>query len=141
MTAQEPLSDEPDVSNLCTNDLEKVDFPSHAQIIPTFSVAFGTGGDVPPPTQMFVGHQRGPRFYKESAPPFEQHTDGQVADNPPAYMPFQDLERGGSQSSHTRQDSLSSEGSMGSGSETTVERNHSQSSHSSSTRSKRWIIE
>jgi hypothetical protein len=142
LTAQEPILDEavPDAYYPSTND-EKVDFPSHAQIIPTFSVAFGSGGDVPPPTQMFVGHQRGPRFYGESQVPSEQHMDGHVADSPPTYTRSLSPEHGGPQPSLTRQDSLSSEGSVGSSrSEKTVERNNSQSSQASS-RSKRWVIE
>lgn len=140
LTAQEPLLDEsiPDVPHPYPNDLEKVDFPSHTQIIPTFSVAFGSGGDVPPPAQMFVGHQRGPRFYSESDPPSEQHTD---VDEPPTYTRSLSSGHGGPQPSLARQDSFGSEGSIGSRSEKTVERNNSQSSQGSSTRSKRWVIE
>lgn len=139
VTAQEPILDEavPDVYHPSTND-EKVDFPSHAQIIPTFSVAFGSGGDVPPPTQMFVGHQRGPRFYRAPQVPPEQHMDGHVTVSPPPYTRPLSPEHGGPQPSLTRQDSLSS---VGSRAEKTVERNNSQSSQASSTRSKRWVIE
>lgn len=52
-------------------DSEKVNFPSYAQVIPTFSVAFGSGDKIPPPGRMFVGRQKGPRFFQESAVPFE----------------------------------------------------------------------
>lgn len=58
-----------------TSDPEKVEFPSATQAIPTFSVAFGSGDDVPPPSQMFTGRHLGPRFFQESAVPFESPPD------------------------------------------------------------------
>jgi len=150
LAAQEPIFDAslPDsfVPPTEERDPEKIDFPSHAQVIPTFSIAFGSGGDVPPPSQMFVGHQRGPRLYMGSEEPFEQHVDGHLADEPPNYVRSlssnsHSLEHDGSLPSLARQHSCNSERSLGSSSQTTVERSNSQSSQSSSIHSKRWVIE
>ena len=75
MSAQEPIPDEriPDPFKSPTGeyDPEKVEFPSHADTIPTFSVAFGSEDEVSPPNQMFAGRQRGPRFYNESMEPLD----------------------------------------------------------------------
>ncbi|TFY71140.1 hypothetical protein EVG20_g1872 [Dentipellis fragilis] len=58
---------------LGVQDPEKVDFPSNDSPIPTFSAAFGSGSEVPPPSQMkFAPRQMGPRFNDPSAEPFEQ---------------------------------------------------------------------
>ena len=146
MAAQEPILDQspPDSFKPPTEecDVEKINFPSYTQVIPTFSVAFGSGGDVPPPSQMFVGHQGGPRLYRGSAEPFECHMDG-VVDAPPTYARSSssnshNLEYGLPQVYLARHDSCSS---GGSNSQKTVERNNSQLSQSSSIRSKRWVIE
>ncbi|KZP32272.1 hypothetical protein FIBSPDRAFT_907362 [Athelia psychrophila] len=62
------------------SDLEKVAFPSITQAIPTFSMAFGSGDDAPPPSQMFAGRQLGPRFFQDSAVPFESPPDSLRSD-------------------------------------------------------------
>ena len=63
MHAQEELVDEDEK----TYDSEKIAFPSTDSPIPTFSVSFGSGPDVPPPSQMKFGATRGPRFYSGSS--------------------------------------------------------------------------
>ncbi|KAI0047810.1 hypothetical protein FA95DRAFT_1518454 [Auriscalpium vulgare] len=86
LNAQEPLpgDDFVPVTYGEKGDIEKVDFPSTDRPIPTFSAAFGSGAEVPPPTQMFAAGRMGPRFYNQSAQPFEQSTDS-VANPEPAY--------------------------------------------------------
>lgn len=155
MSAQEPIPDEeipdPYTSQKGEYDPEKVDFPSHGDAIPTFSAAFGSGDEVPPPSQMFAGRQRGPRFFSESTEPFERATAVRTATGPATHGrspssgsmgPENDM----SHSSLTRQNSQSSErsvGSIGSRSQTTIGRNTSLSSQKSgmSSNSKRWVIE
>jgi len=51
-------------------DLEKVAFPSNEKPIPTYSATFGSGPEVPLPTQMFASRM-GPRFFNASTEPFE----------------------------------------------------------------------
>ncbi|CDO70217.1 hypothetical protein BN946_scf184942.g17 [Trametes cinnabarina] len=65
LNAQEELADDDYQSPGEKADAEKVAFPSNDLPIPTYSVAFGGGGqDVPPPSQMrFAPRQLGPRFY------------------------------------------------------------------------------
>ncbi|KAF7340022.1 B-block-TFIIIC domain-containing protein [Mycena venus] len=53
-------------------DPEKVSFPSNEKPVPTFSATFGSGSEVPVPSQMFrPSPQLGPRFFNSSAEPFE----------------------------------------------------------------------
>ena len=152
VSAQEPISDEsiPDAYVSPTRELdpEKVDFPSYAHAIPTFSVSFGSGDEVPLPNQMFAGRQRGPRFYNASIEPFEQQSDAHVPGGLSAHnrLPSSgslSSERDIPHSSSGRHSSQWSVSSAGSRSETAVERNNSQSSQSTSVRlnSKRWVIE
>jgi len=155
LSAQELIPDEripdPYTSQEGEYDPEKVDFPSNADAIPTFSAAFGSGDEVPPPSQMFAGRQRGPRFFSESTEPFERQTGAYVATGPATHgrSPSSGsvgLERDVPHSSLARQDSQSSQrsaNSLDSRSQTTVGRNNSQSSQKSgmSSNSKRWVIE
>ncbi|KAJ7596724.1 hypothetical protein C8J56DRAFT_1106125 [Mycena floridula] len=69
LNAQEPLPGD-DFSPVYSSDLEKVDFPSNEKPIPTFSATFGSGPEVPPPSQMFASRM-GPRFFNSAAEPFE----------------------------------------------------------------------
>jgi hypothetical protein len=144
LAAQEPIPDErvpePFVAGEKNeNDIEKADekvnFPSHEEVIPTFSVAFESGDEVPPPNQTFNGRQRGPRFYNQSTESFEAH--GPSLHRSPSsgsLSPEQDY----AHSTHRRQDSHSSEHTTN----TALTRNTSHSSQSSSaSRSKRWVIE
>lgn len=66
---------DPYLPSQSTSDPEKVEFPSATQTIPTFSVAFGSGDELPLPSQMFTGRHLGPRFFQESALPFESPLD------------------------------------------------------------------
>jgi len=143
LAAQEPIPDErvpepyvPGEKN--EDDLEKVNFPSHEEAIPTFSVAFGSGDEVPPPSQMFNGRQMGPRFYNQSAEPFEAERPGlHRSPSSGSLSPERDY----AHSTLARQDSHRSDHSTRT-TNTTLTRNTSHSSQSSSaSRSKRWVIE
>jgi hypothetical protein len=46
---------------------EKVHFPSRAATVPTFSVTFGSGSEVPPPNQMKFGPPRLPKAESQPA--------------------------------------------------------------------------
>lgn len=149
MSAQQPLTDEkipdPYWSRTRQRDPEKVDFPSHAHPIPTFSAAFGSGDEVPLP---IAGRQRGPRFYNAPTELFDQQSGAQVSGGLSAHNrspPIVSLspERDKPQTSSGRHSSQWSVSSAGSWSETAVERDNSQSSQSTSVRvdSKRWVIE
>ncbi|KAI8995420.1 hypothetical protein BD414DRAFT_534588 [Trametes punicea] len=123
LNAQEELPDDDYRSPGGKSDSEKVAFPSTDLPIPTFSVAFGGGGqDVPLPSQMrFAPRQMGPRFYAHSydsagSNPFSTPTDGSA------------LSRHSSRSSQHSQ--------------TSVQSSHSNaSSTAGSQRGKRWVIE
>jgi len=150
LSAQEPIPDDPYTSQKGEYDPEKVDFPSHADAIPTFSATFGSGDEVPPPNQMFAGRQKGPRFFNESTEPFERPTGVHPATGPVTHgrspSSGQMGERDVPHSSLARQDSQSSQlsaNSVDSRSQTTVGRNNSLSSQKSgmSSNSKRWVIE
>ena len=140
VSAQEPIPDEgipdPYMSPTDEYDPEKVDFPSHTDAIPTFSAAFGPGDDVPPPSQIFAGRQRGPRFYEGPMEPFDQQTTLHVLGRQPSHNRSQS---GGSQSSEcdVPHSSFTRHGTHSS------QRSGSQSSQSSSKRSnsERWVIE
>ena len=142
MSAQEPIPDEsipdPYTSPTSERDPEKVDFPSHADTIPTFSAAFGSGDEVPPPNHMFAGRQRGPRFYRAPTEPFEQQQETHHNRSPSSesLSPERDVP-------HSWYSSQRGVSNVGSRSDTTVGRNNSQSSQSSSvlSDSKRWVIE
>ncbi|KIM85451.1 hypothetical protein PILCRDRAFT_817474, partial [Piloderma croceum F 1598] len=152
LSAQEPIPDEripdPYASRTRERDPEKVDFPSHAHAIPTFSAAFGSGDEVPPPNQMFAGRQRGPRFYNAPTELSEQqrgaHVLGELSahNRSPRSIGSWSPERGIPHSSSGRHSSQWSVSSASSWSETAVECNYSQSSQSTSVRldSKRWVI-
>ncbi|KAH9947951.1 hypothetical protein B0H21DRAFT_851085, partial [Amylocystis lapponica] len=130
LNAQEPIPDETffprPIDSKVDGDIEKAAFPSNDLPIPTFSVAFGSGSEVPPPSQMRFGpRQLGPRFYDRSLDPFDpQPTSGRPVSPSPSTFSHStastgSLSRGGSQSS---QKSGTSETSF--------------ASHS-----KRWVIE
>jgi len=76
LNAHELIEDDNLTNNsISETDPEKVAFPSVARVIPTYSAAFGSGDDVLPPSQMFAGRQLGPRFFQNSAVPFESPPD------------------------------------------------------------------
>ncbi|KAI0274892.1 hypothetical protein BC834DRAFT_978153 [Gloeopeniophorella convolvens] len=88
LNAQEPLPGDDFVRVVPGEkgvDEEKVDFPSTGRPIPTFSATFGSGAEVPPPSQMRF-NTMGPRFFNESATPFDLHIDTRsIAAPPTAY--------------------------------------------------------
>ena len=66
VNAQEELTDSAYNSPVeKTYDSEKFAFPSNDDPVPTYSVTFGSGQEVPPPSQMRFSPPRslGPRFY------------------------------------------------------------------------------
>lgn len=70
VNAEEPLPGD----DYSSSEKEKIDFPSNARPVPTFSAAFGSGDEVPPPSQMRFGpgpRQMGPRFSDKTSEPFE----------------------------------------------------------------------
>ncbi|KAH8120511.1 hypothetical protein DFH11DRAFT_1757718 [Phellopilus nigrolimitatus] len=86
LNAEEPLSDDfiPAVSKKQRyEDEEKIEFPSGRAALPSYSVAFGRGDEVPPPSRMKFGPPRlGPRFTNPSLEPFEQQLDESNAQVP-----------------------------------------------------------
>lgn len=87
LNAQEPLPGDdfvPVVPGQLDQDPEKVDFPSNDRPVPTFSAAFGSGAEVPPPSQMrFAPRQMGPRFFNSQAQPFESPVQTSPVQSPP----------------------------------------------------------
>ncbi|KAJ7293166.1 hypothetical protein C8J57DRAFT_1041078 [Mycena rebaudengoi] len=72
LTAQESLPGDDFVPITRGEDMEKVAFPSNEKPVPTFSVTFGSGSEVPVPSQMFKqSPQMGPRFFNQNAEPFD----------------------------------------------------------------------
>ncbi|TCD70634.1 hypothetical protein EIP91_002353 [Steccherinum ochraceum] len=139
LEGQEVLQDEsPDYENEKSYSDEKFDFPSSNTPIPTFSAAFGSGPEVPPPSQMnFAPRTAGaPRFYGPSTFDPNGAIAYGVASPPRAespssvHSPEKGLIRHGSASSQHSVSSTSSTSSSG----------HSTGSNNTS-RSKRWIIE
>lgn len=121
LNAQEPLPGD-DFTPVKGSDLEKVDFPSNEKPIPTFSATFGSGSEVPPPSQMFSASRGrlGPRFFNPSAEPFESPPEGLVISAPSPALTRES-------SSHSHSDSF---GTL-----------HSYYSYSSSPGKQRWLIE
>lgn len=117
------------------SDIEKVDFPSNEKPVPTYSQTFGSGPDVPLPSQMFAS--RGPRFFNRSAQPFETLASP-VTPPPNAYTITRKVSDGSSHSGVTRSDTRSSDKSFGS-----IASYYSYSGHSrnNSTQKQRWVIE
>lgn len=81
VNAEEPLAGD----DYPSTDAEKIDFPSNARPIPTFSAAFGSGSEVPPPSQMRFGPRQqmvlGPRFSDTTSEPFETQSQLDVSIN------------------------------------------------------------
>lgn len=86
MNAQEPLPGD-DFAPVYSSDMEKVEFPSNEKPIPTYSAAFGSGAEVPPPSQMFASQPKlGPRFFDSSAEPFETPRNLSPVTMPPSAL-------------------------------------------------------
>ncbi|OCH96709.1 hypothetical protein OBBRIDRAFT_787278 [Obba rivulosa] len=133
LQAQEPLADDDFAPGVMGEkaDMEKAEFPSNDLPIPTFSAAFGSGSEVPPPSQMRFGppgRQKGPRFFNQSLEPFEAPSDA------PPYS----VNEASSYDSKSG-DSALNRSDSGSSYRSDVSSEGSTSDHS--TRSKRWVIE
>ena len=124
-------------------DTEKVSFPSSDAPIPTFSAAFGSGPEVPPPALMsfaprFTG---GPRFYG----PANVDPNTAIAygitpyTTPYTRSPLSSVYSAPEEKGLSRSESGSSQHSTSSHSSESSSGHTSDTSHSS--RSKRWIIE
>lgn len=78
LDAQAPLPGD-DFQRMSGGD-EKVAFPSTEKPVPTFSATFGSGSEVPVPSQMFrPAPQLGPRFFNSSAEPFESRPNSSTS--------------------------------------------------------------
>jgi hypothetical protein len=120
-------------------DVEKVDFPSNEKPIPTYSETFGSGPNVPPPSQMFAS--RGPRFFNRFAQPFETSRPSPVTPPPNAYTIVRKVSDGSSHSggSVVRSDTRSSDKSFGS---LASYYSYSDKGHGrTDSQAKRWVIE
>ncbi|KAJ7630524.1 hypothetical protein FB45DRAFT_793057 [Roridomyces roridus] len=134
-------------------DIEKVAFPSNEKPVPTFSATFGSGSEVPVPSQMFKpGPRLGPRFFNSSAEPFESRPNSNGSS--PISPPMAALTRTTTQSSYRSNmtpmpNKRDSDQSFGGGSLNSYydyssgDSNHSRRDSESNTigNSKRWVIE
>jgi len=120
LNAQESLPGDDFVPYTGTgSDVEKVAFPSNEKPIPTFSAAFGSGDEVPPPSQMFSSTTRmGPRFFNQVASPFDKRASyssqesGHLTPPPAALSRTPSVESNYSNVTVTRVDSQRSEQSI-----------------------------
>lgn len=134
VSAEQPLPDDDYVDDYGSSDIEKVDFPSNEKPIPTYSATFGSGQEVPPPSQMFA--TRGPRFFNKLAQPFET---APVTVPPVAVTLTRKVSDGSSDNGHVkRSDTRSSEKSFGS---LASYYSYSDRGHTRSDSQKRWVIE
>jgi hypothetical protein len=102
---------------------EKFDFPSTHRSIPTFSGTFWPNHEDPLPSQM--GFRTGPRFFNQSAAPFDLRSSTESVEKPSAAH-LAATEKGSPNSARP----LSRNGSQ-----------KSTSSQGSPTRQSRWVIE
>ncbi|EJF66419.1 hypothetical protein DICSQDRAFT_142019 [Dichomitus squalens LYAD-421 SS1] len=132
LNAHEELNDEGDYPTEKTYDSEKIDFPSGDSSVPSFSVTFGSGLEVPPPSQMRFGpapRAMGPRFYSQT--------------NSTASDPFNSPVEGNSLRALTlsRQNSASSQMSHSSTRSATSAHSTNSAGSTGPGRGKRWVIE
>ncbi|KAJ7655225.1 hypothetical protein DFH06DRAFT_1046920 [Mycena polygramma] len=131
-------------------DPEKVSFPSTEKPVPTFSATFGSGSEVPVPSQMFrPSPQLGPRFFNSSAEPFESRPNSNVSS--PISPPMAALTRTSTKESYQsaatglpgKRDSDRSMGSLNSYYDySSGDANHQRrDSESNTIGSKRWVID
>ncbi|KIJ68694.1 hypothetical protein HYDPIDRAFT_24949 [Hydnomerulius pinastri MD-312] len=123
LNAQEPLPGDDFEPVVWGSDPEKVVFPSNDRPVPTYSATFGSGQEVPPPSQMFPPRSNWQRFARPmrmSDQSFLQQPPP-VKTRPPSAHTSESLQRHGSQNSAH---SFASTNSVG-----------------SSTEAKRWVIE
>ncbi|KAJ7693611.1 hypothetical protein B0H17DRAFT_1168805 [Mycena rosella] len=136
------------------DDIEKVSFPSNEKAVPTFSATFGSGSEVPVPSQMFrPSPQLGPRFFNQSAEPFDSRSNS--SNSSPISQPMAALTRTSSKDSYqsaatampNRRDSDRSFGSLNSYYDySSGDSNHSRQDSETTGptvggNSKRWVIE
>ncbi|KAJ6604213.1 hypothetical protein DFH09DRAFT_967420 [Mycena vulgaris] len=153
LNAEEPLPGHDFVPITRAEDLEKVSFPSNEKPVPTFSATFGSGSEVPVPSQMFKpSPQLGPRFFNPSAEPFDSHPNSNSSS--PISQPMAALTRMSSKDSYqsavtampTKRDSDRSFGSLNSyydysSGDSNHSRRDSEGNGSTIGNSKRWVIE
>jgi hypothetical protein len=133
-------------------DPEKVSFPSNEKPVPTFSATFGSGSEVPVPSQMFrPGPQLGPRFFNSSAEPFESRPNSSNAS--PISPPMAALTRSTTKDSYqsassantaipSKRDSDRSFGSLNSYYDYSSEGHRRQDSEANTIgNAKRWVID
>jgi len=143
LNAHESLSGD-DFSPVTRNgDPEKVAFPSNEKPIPTFSATFGSGSEVPVPSQMFRPSPRlGPRFFNASAEPFESRPNSNTSSpiSPPQAALTRQTTKESYQSAHPNQrNSGGSLGSVNSYYDYPSDSNHRR--QDSEAVSKRWVID
>ncbi|KAJ7124738.1 hypothetical protein C8R43DRAFT_1030586 [Mycena crocata] len=153
LNAQEALPGDDFVAITRGDDIEKVSFPSNEKPVPTFSATFGSGSEVPVPSQMFrPGPQLGPRFFNPSAEPFESRPNSNSSS--PIAAPMAALTRTSSNNSFqstatampNKRDSDRSFGSLNSyydysSGDSNHSRRDSESNSTTMGNSKRWVIE
>ncbi|KAJ7462796.1 hypothetical protein B0H11DRAFT_1734961 [Mycena galericulata] len=110
LNAQEALPGDDFMPVTHAEDIEKVAFPSNEKAVPTFSATFGSGSEVPVPSQMFKpSPQLGPRFFNSAAEPFESRPNSNSSS--PISAPMAALTRStyydysSGDSNHSRRDS------------------------------------
>ncbi|KAJ8703056.1 hypothetical protein PTI98_001712 [Pleurotus ostreatus] len=153
---QEPLPGDdfvPIRPGFAGGDPEKVEFPSNEKPIPTWSVTFGQGNEVPVPRQMFPppyagnGTRMGPRFSNASSEPFETASSMSSVRYPTvAHTRDDSRSTFGSDSDHGMNRAVRENGTILSSPTTlqyySLERSLSQASTTTSESGrKRWIIE
>ncbi|KAJ7785881.1 hypothetical protein B0H16DRAFT_1670180 [Mycena metata] len=135
------------------DDMEKVAFPSNEKPVPTYSATFGSGSEVPVPSQMFrPSPQLGPRFFNSSAEPFESRSNS--SNNSPISPPMAALTRTSSKESYqsaatampNKRDSGRSLGSLNSYYDYSADNSRHTRQDSTSTsntigNAKRWVID
>ncbi|KAJ7102343.1 hypothetical protein B0H15DRAFT_985164, partial [Mycena belliarum] len=151
LNAQEVLPGDDFVPITRGEDLEKVSFPSNEKPMPTFSATFGSGSEVPVPSQMFrPSPQLGPRFFNASAEPFDSRPNSNQSS--PISQPIAALTRTTSKESFqsaatalpNKRDSERSFGSLNSYYDySSGDSNHSRRDSETNAvgNSKRWVID
>ncbi|KAJ6574679.1 hypothetical protein B0H19DRAFT_933287 [Mycena capillaripes] len=151
LNAHESLPGDDFVPVTSGDDLEKVAFPSTEKPVPTFSATFGSGSEVPVPSQMFKpSPQLGPRFFNSSAEPFESRPNS--SSSSPISPPMAALTRTSTKDSYqsaatampNKRDSGRSLGSLNSYYDySSGDSNHQRRDSETNTigNSKRWVID
>ncbi|OAX44903.1 hypothetical protein K503DRAFT_807793 [Rhizopogon vinicolor AM-OR11-026] len=123
LNAEEPIPDDFVPVNY-GDDPEKIPFPSDGRPVPTFSVAFGQGQEVLPPSQMFTPRGMWQTFTNDGSAVGAVQVPQAALGEQPSYRSYNTVERHQSNSSILSSTSTSSRGS------------DSLAGHS-----RRWVIE